>query len=274
MGRAQSETLPGEVRRRRTLLLIEERGFMRVADLSGMFDVSEVTTRSDLDQLAEASLLERVHGGAMALGQASIVAATREEDEPSFEESADTLADEKTAIGRAAASLVSSGDSLIIDVGTTTTAVARALTERTDLDDVVVFTNGITIAMELEPAIPRFTVILTGGTLRPRQHSLVNPMGSGILEEINVDIAFIGCNGIDPINGVTNINLPEAQIKRRMIGAAHRVVVVADGTKIGTASVARIVLIEDIDGLITTKSADMEMTEQMRELNIAVTVVE
>ena len=274
MGRAQSETLPGEVRRRRTLLLIEERGFMRVADLSGMFDVSEVTTRSDLDQLAEASLLERVHGGAMALGRASIVAATREEDEPSFEESADTLADEKTAIGRAAASLVSSGDSLIIDVGTTTTAVARALTERTDLDDVVVFTNGITIAMELEPAIPRFTVILTGGTLRPRQHSLVNPMGSGILEEINVDIAFIGCNGIDPTNGVTNINLPEAQIKRRMIGAAHRVVVVADGTKIGRASVARIVLIEDIDGLITTKSADMEITEQMRELNIAVTVVE
>ncbi|MEA3510639.1 MAG: DeoR/GlpR family DNA-binding transcription regulator [Actinomycetota bacterium] len=274
MSRVGSETLPGEVRRRRTLLLIEERGFMRVADLSKMFDVSEVTTRSDLDQLAEASLLERVHGGAMALSQALITTSTPAEDEPSFEESADTLADEKTAIGRAAASLVSSGDSLIIDVGTTTTAVARALTHRSDLDDVVVFTNGITIAMELESAIPRFTVILTGGTLRPRQHSLVNPMGSGILEEINVDIAFIGCNGIDPTNGVTNINLPEAQIKRRMIGAAHRVVVVADGTKVGGASVARVALVEDVDDLITTESADEELMRQIRELNVAVTVAE
>ena len=247
---------------------------MRGADLSSMFGVSEVTTRSDLDQLAEASLLERVHGGAMALSQATIAASSNGGDEPSFEESADTLADEKTAIGRAAASLVSSGDSLIIDVGTTTTAVARALTQRTDLHDVVVFTNGITIAMELEPAIPRFTVILTGGTLRPRQHSLVNPMGSGMLEEINVDIAFIGCNGIDPTNGVTNINLPEAQIKRRMIAASHRVVIVADGTKVGRVNVARIALVEDIDGLITTDSADEELTKQLSDLGIAVTVVE
>ena len=190
---------------------------MRGADLSDMFGVSEVTVRSDLDQLARASLVDRVHGGAMTRGRTSIAGPSFEETEPSFEESADTLADEKDAIGRAAASLVSSGDSLIIDVGTTTTAVAHALNQRTNLDDIVVFTNSLTIAMQLEPAIPRFTVILTGGKLRPRQHSLVNPMGSGILEQINVAMAFIGCNGIHPTDGVTNINLPEAQIKSKMI---------------------------------------------------------
>ena len=120
------------------LALVEEHGFMRVADLSDMFGVSEVTVRSDLDQLVQTSLVDRIHGGAMTRTRRSANGASYEENEPSFEESADTLADEKAAIGRAAASLVSSGDSIIIDVGTTTTAVAHALTERADLDDVVV----------------------------------------------------------------------------------------------------------------------------------------
>jgi len=264
--------MPGEVRRDRILTLIEEHGFVRVADLSNLFGVSEVTARSDLDQLTQASLVDRVHGGAMMRSQNSTAESSIEETEPSFEESVDTLADEKDAIGRAAASLVSSGDSLIIDVGTTTTAVAHALNQRTNLDDIVVFTNSLTIAMQLEPAIPRFTVILTGGKLRPRQHSLVNPMGSGILEQINVSMAFIGCNGIHPTDGVTNINLPEAQIKSKMIEAAEQVVVVADGTKIGNVSVARIARIDDVDRLITTDSAPSVLLDQIRDLGVITTV--
>ena len=272
MDRMRSKAMTGEVRRDRMLALIEEHSFMRVADLSDMFEVSEVTVRSDLDQLARMSLVERVHGGAMTRSRVSETEPSLEETEPTFEESTDKLAVEKAAIGRTAASLVSSGDSLIIDVGTTATAVAHALTERADLDDVVVFTNGLTIAMELESAIPRFTVILTGGKLRPRQHSLVNPMGSGILDQINVTTAFIGCNGIHPTDGVTNINLPEAQIKIRMIEAAHQVVVVADGSKVGKASVARIARIEDVDRLITTDSAPSEMLGQIRDLGVETTV--
>ena len=272
MDRMQSQVMPGEVRRNRMAALIEEHSFMRVSDLSDMFEVSEVTVRSDLDQLAQASLVDRVHGGAMMRGRISTAGSPIEETEPSFEESADTLADEKDAIGRAAASLVSSGDSLIIDVGTTTTAVAHALNQRTNLDDVVVFTNSLTIAMQLEPAIPRFTVILTGGKLRPRQHSLVNPMGSGILEQINVSMAFIGCNGIHPTDGVTNINLPEAQIKSKMIEAAEQVVVVADGTKVGNVSVARIARIDDVDRLITTGSAPSVLLDQIRDLGVITTV--
>ena len=145
--------------------------------------------------------------------------------------------------------------------------------ERSDLQDVVVFTNGLTIAAELEPAIPRFTVILTGGKLRPHQHSLVNPMGSGILEQINVSMAFIGCNGIHAMDGVTNINLPEAQIKSRMIEAANNVVVVADGSKVGVASVARFAHIDDVDRLITTTSAPPDEIDRIRDAGVAVTVV-
>lgn len=264
--------MPGEVRRDRVLTLVEEHGFVRVTDLSDMFEVSEVTVRSDLDQLARSSLIDRVHGGAMTRSRVSTAGSSPEEAEPSFEESADTMAHAKSAIGRAAASLVKSGDSIIVDVGTTTTAVARALRERTDLEDVIVFTNSLTIAMELECAIPQFTVILTGGRLRPRQHSLVNPMGNGILDQINVTTAFIGCNGIHPIDGVTNINLPEAQIKTRMVGAAHQVVVVADGTKVGKVSVARVAHINNVHRLITTESAPSDVLDQIQDLGVNTTV--
>jgi DeoR family transcriptional regulator of aga operon len=100
--------------------------------------------------------------------------------------------DEKALIGRAAASLLNPGETVILDVGTTTTAVARALMEREDLHDIVIFTNGLNIALELEPAIPRFTVIVIGGTLRPMQHSLVDPLAGPMLERINAHTVFLG----------------------------------------------------------------------------------
>jgi DeoR family transcriptional regulator of aga operon len=270
---AQPKSLPGKVRRQRMLVLVETRSFVRVAELATAFDISEVTVRSDLDQLADAELIERVHGGAMMRTTEPNTAQEHTETELSFEESVDTQYLEKAAIGHFAASMVSNGDSVIIDVGTTATAVAQALTERKDLENIVVFTSGITTAMTLESAIPRFTVILTGGTLRPRQHSLVDPMAASILDQIHADIAFIGCNGIGETQGVTNINLPEAQIKTRMIHAARYTVVVADGTKVGKTSVARIAHIDEIDCLITTASADRDALAPIEDLGVDVTVV-
>lgn len=240
---------------------------MRVTDLSKIFGVSEVTVRSDLGYLADSSPVQRVHGGAMLRGD-------RPQTEQSFEQSEVTSAREKAGIGDAAADLVSPGDSLIIDVGTTTTAVARALAQRSELEDIVVFTNGLTIAMELELEIPRFTVILTGGRLRPRQHSLVDPLAGVILEQINVTMAFVGCNGVHPEEGITNINLPEAAVKSRMVKAAQRVVVVADGSKLGKISVARFADLSDVDVLVTGQSAPPELVSQIGDLGIATTVTE
>lgn len=273
MTETQPTSLPGEVRRQRTLDLVKTKSFVRVSDLAAAFNISEVTVRSDLDQLADASLIERVHGGAMMRPMDPTPGQDAHEPEPSFEESVDTLSLEKAAIGHFAASLVSTGDSIIIDVGTTATAVAQALTERRDLENIVVFTSGITTAMTLESAIPRFTVIITGGTLRPRQHSLVNPMAGSILEEIHADFAFIGCNGIGSDQGVTNINLPEAQIKTKMMDVARQTVVVADGTKVGKTSVARIARIEEVNRLVTTVSANKEALASLENLGVEVTVV-
>jgi DeoR family transcriptional regulator of aga operon len=249
------------------LELIGREGFARVTDLGETFRVSEVTVRSDLDLLDEQRAIRRVHGGAVLRGAA-------EPREASFEESVGTSAAEKSSIARAAAALVLPGSSLILDVGSTTAAIAAALVAREDLADVTVITNGLTIALELEKAIPRFQVIVTGGTLRPLQHSLVEPLAAGLLRELHADLAFIGCNGVHPANGVTNINLPEADLKRVMVEAAERSVVVADGSKVGRTHLGRVAGIDEVDELITGASADEAILDALRDRGLDVTVVE
>jgi DeoR family transcriptional regulator, aga operon transcriptional repressor len=218
-------------RRSAIAALVADRGFVRVTDLATEIGVSEVTVRSDLSALEAGGQIARVHGGAMP--RAATV-------EPSFEQAISRDAATKRAIGEAAAALVESGMSVILDVGSTSLAVAEALVARATnpkttpaLTDVVVITNGLSIALALEPAMPRVTVVVTGGTLRPLQHSLVNPGASSSLEALHADLAFIGCNGVDAVHGVTNINLPEAEVKRQMLRSAARSIVLADASKLG-----------------------------------------
>jgi DeoR family transcriptional regulator of aga operon len=241
----ESEQVPAAVRRARILSRVEEIGFARVADLSREFGVSEVTVRSDLVMIERESPIDRVHGGAVLRGNQ----ARREEP---FERALSTSAEEKRRIGEAAAALVRSGDSVLLDVGTTPAAVAAALLERDDLDDLVIVTNSLTTALALEPAIPRYTVVVTGGTLRPLQHSLVAPFASKILDELHVDLAFLGCTGVHPEGGVTNVNLAETELKRAMLLAADRAVIVADASKVGRIDLGRIGSIDEFATLVTT----------------------
>ena len=162
---------------------------MRVRDLSARFGVSTVTVRTDLQSLESHGRVRRIRGGAMPPGI--------ERAEQPFEVAEHDLASEKAAIGGCAAALVADGDTVLLDVGTTTTAIARALVARADLREVTVVTNGLTVALVLERAWPRISVVVTGGTLRPLQHSLVNPLGTVLLDGLNASIAFIGCNGVD-----------------------------------------------------------------------------
>jgi DeoR family transcriptional regulator of aga operon len=261
-----SEPLPTEVRRERILAMVVENEFVRVGDLSTMFGISDVTVRADLGALEERNALRRVRGGAMALGRPP-------REEPSFEEALSASAIEKTLIGAAAAEMISDGDSVILDVGTTTTYIARALVARDDLRDVVVFTNGLNIALDLEAAIPRITVVLTGGTLRPMQHSLVDPLAQHVFERVNARTVFLGCNGVHPVTGITNINLPEAEVKRRMLRAAARRVVVADGSKIGQVQLAAVAPVSDVDLLITGPSADRRTLDLLRDQGLRIDVV-
>lgn len=267
MLKEEAETLPAPVRRERMLQMITELQFMRVADLADQFGISDVTVRADLDALDKSKVVRRVRGGAMA--RSHVV-----RPEPSFEESLTASAAEKQRIGERAAALVTSGMSVVLDVGTTTTAIARALVGRTDLEQVTVITNGLTVAFELEAAMPAITVIVTGGTLRRLQHSLVDPMATLLLERMHTDLAFIGCNGVDVAHGVTNINLPEAEVKRRMITAADRTVVVAVGSKIGQAHLVRIAHLAAVGSVITGTSARAGAVAELRSAGADVIQVE
>jgi DeoR family transcriptional regulator of aga operon len=261
-----SEPIPAEVRRERMLELVQEQDFVRIAALAEAFAVSVVTVRGDLDVLEAQGLIRRIRGGACAVPQGSA-------SEQSYEQSLGAAALEKNAIAKAAAQLVGSGDSIVIDAGTTTAFLARALVARRELTDLVVFTNSTSAAHELEPAVPRFTVVLSGGTLRPMQHSLVDPMAGRIIESIHADTAFLSCSGIHPDTGVTNINIPEAEMKIRMLKATGRHILLADPSKIGRTDLAPVCPLREIDLLITTGGETPALT-RLRELGLQIDLAE
>lgn len=258
-----AETI-SEARRRRMLRLIRQREYVRVGDLSETFGVSEVTIRSDLETLAQRGQIRRLRGGAMAPREPH--------PEHTFDEAVGAHAEQKQAIARTAAALVQPGESVILDVGSTTTSIAHALVAREELRDVTVFTNGLNIALDLEPFVPRFTVVVMGGSVRPMGHSLVDPLGEMLIERVNADILFLACNGVDLDRGITNTSLAEASTKRRLLRAARRRVVVADSGKIGAIALAYICDVEAIDLLITDDGIYAHALTTLRERHVEVQV--
>ncbi|MFD0662763.1 DeoR/GlpR family DNA-binding transcription regulator [Thermocatellispora tengchongensis] len=238
--------------------LVLEHEFVRVTDLAEIFGVSSVTIRGDLELLDRQGAVRRVRGGAIHAKAAPPAA-------PSYEVAPGDSAIENTRLARHAAALVTDGESIIIDTGATTTFLARALVARGDLSDVVIFTNSLRVAVELEPAIPRFSVLVTGGTLRPGTHSLVDPLGAPMLERIHADTVFLDCHGVHLESGVTGANLLEAEVKRRMIGASRRRIVLAESTKLGRTGLAPICALSEVNLLVTDADAPPGFVAAARE---------
>jgi DeoR family transcriptional regulator of aga operon len=253
------------VRRVSLARLLAARGFVRVADASTELGVSEVTIRSDLTVLEGEGSAIRVHGGAMP--------ADPFHREAPVESTRDERAAAKRAIGTAAAGLVSSGDCVFLDAGSTALTIADELLRRRDVRELVIVTSALTIALALEPAIPRYEVVVTGGTLRPLQHSLVNPFAAPMLGSLRFDIAFIGCNGIHPRHGVTNVNLPEAEVKTLAMRSAKRTVLVADASKLGRVDPAVIAPLDGFDLLVTAGEAPAGDLEALRVTGLDVRAV-
>lgn len=241
--------------------ILQRDGNVHVTEMADRLGVSAVTVRADLDYLESQQVLRRTRGGAVPVRPRRF--------EMPLELTSQTNTDAKKRIGRAAAEMVHSGDTIIIDVGSTTTELAKALPH--DLGDVVVVTNALNIALALERH-PGVTVVVTGGTLRPLQHSLVAPFGSLLLREVNADIAFIGCNGVDPGKGFTNTNLDEAEVKHAMINAARRVIFLADHSKLMNVATARVAPLDRADMLVTDAAAPAEALRRLRKAGMEVVV--
>ena len=259
-------SLPAPLRQDRIVSIVEGApGMVRTAALAASLGTSEVTVRQDLAVLDQEARIRRVHGGAVRLGAGAT--------ERPFEETAVEHQVAKAAIGRAAAALVRSGECVVLDVGTTPAAVAEALVARTELVDVTVVTNSLTTALTLERAVPRFTVIVTGGTLRPLQHSLVAPFNNTLLPMIAADVVFLGGTGVDVAHGLTNVNLPETEAKRMLAATARRTVVVADGSKFGRAHIGVVRALEDID-VVVTAEVEADAVATIRAAGVEVVVAD
>jgi DeoR family transcriptional regulator of aga operon len=251
-------------RRQHMLDFIRAKDFVRIQDLAREFRVSEVTVRSDLDILARDGSVRRVHGGVVAL------LANRKET--AFEERTASYELEKRQIAKAAVDMLSDGDSVILDAGTTTMAIAHALADRSDLTGITVFTPGLNVALALERAIPRIQVVVTGGTLRPQQHSLVEPLNTLILERVRANIAFLGCNGFDPALGIMATSLPDAMLKQAIIAAARRIIVVTDASKFTQSAVLSFCAYDAVDTVLTAGQVDAEALSLLRDAGVHVQV--
>ena len=258
----QPVALKATLRRDAIKRSVEVAGHVSIAELKERLGVSEVTIREDLKFLEQKQMLTRIRGGAIAARGGAV--------ELSLEETSTTNHAEKMAIGARAASMIRSGQTIIIDVGSTTTELAKALSP--ELVGVVVITNGLNIALLLE-SLPGVSIIVTGGTLRPLQHSLVAPMGTLLLSQLRADIAFLGCNGVEQVHGFTNTNIPEAEIKQAMVKAAQSTVFLADHDKIGKVASAFVTDASGVDLLITDEQADIQILGDLRSSGLAIDVV-
>ena len=177
--------------------------------------------------------------------------------------------DEKLAIARLAASRLPHGPLTVgLTGGTTTHAVARLLAERYDL---AVVTNALNIAAELALR-PRIRLVMTGGVSRTQSYELVGPIADRTLAGLNIEIAIVGVDGISARTGLTTHDDIEANTNATMIRQAERVIVVADGSKVGRVCLARICALGDIDELITDASADPTTLAAVTAAGVTVTV--
>ena len=256
--------LPLAERRAKVLEMVRRNQFASVADLSEAFGVSEVTIRSDLDVLAGEGVIRRVRGGAVHRPGPGL--------EAPFEETQTQRVEARREIALAAAGMVASGQTVLLDGGVTVTAAARAIAERADLHDVTAITNSVPVALALEPAIPRMSVLLTGGTLRRLQHTLVNPFGTTILEQVHGHLAILAADGVDASAGVTHINLAEVEIKRLLMRAARQRVLLADAPSVGAVSLVHLYPVGELDELITSSGADAEALDALRDQGLAIRI--
>lgn len=251
-----------EERRTQIIAVLNHQGRCLVTDLARELQVSEVTIRQDLDLLEQEGRLRRTHGGAISLNKIGM--------ERPFQIEETSSKSEKERIAVAALELISANDTIILDVGTTVTEVAKRM-HQVD-GKLTVLTNGLNIATILE-SNPNITTIVTGGTLRAQQHSLVNPFATLILDKIHADMAFIGVSGISSQYGVTNVNIAETEIKSLFLKAARRRVVLADASKIAKVTLTKVAEIEAIDLLITDKRADPKEVDRLREKGLEIKIV-
>lgn len=243
-------------RRNEIKRLLRDEKSISVAQMAKRFFVSESTVRRDLDMLSEEGEVRRTYGGAVILdtltGDLPITVREREN------------IDAKNVIAQYAVRLIHSGATVILDTSSTVTAMVPLLSE---FDGLTVITNSIKATYMLN-ACGKITTYCTGGRLREHNMSLVGITACQRLEEINADIAFISCRGMTPEKGVTEASEEEAQVKKAMINAAERTVLLCDSTKLGQVTMNRVCSPERLYAVVCDKPLPPEYAEFMKNAGV------
>jgi len=249
-----------EERRRRICEFLRAEGRVTVEALATRFGTSQVTIRADLSALEAAGALMRTHGGALL----------REEDEPLDVKQLQHHS-EKARIAQAAVALIRDGETLILDSGTTTAEIARAI-RKADLKSINVITNALNVAALLMDA-PFVRLIVPGGILRRESNSLSGPLAEAALANLQADRLYLGADGLDPEIGVMTPHLQEAELNAKMIRISRQVVVVADSSKLLRRNISLIAKVEQIHMLITDRAAPAAAVEEFRRRGVDVRLV-
>lgn len=248
-------------RRRQIHELLQRKGVVAVSELSKLLGVSDLTIRRDLDEMSRQGMLERTHGGAILNQRVSV--------EPLYQQKDAAHKEEKESIGNAAAALVEDGDTLLINSGSTTLEVIRALKNR----KVRIITSNIgAVGIAAEGS---FECILIGGVYRSRSNSLIGALAELSLQQVYGSKAFIGVDGISFKYGLTTPILEEAEIARRMIERTPGpVIVVADHSKIGVVSNFVTAPIDKVHILVTDSRIEENFRLELEKVGIRIIIAE
>lgn len=249
-----------EARWRKLRGLLRERGILRVEELAAELGVSPATVRRDLAALESAGDVRRIHGGA--------VAPEARDEEPLFDDKTSMAAQEKQRIAEAALTLIRPRDIVYLDGGSTVLALARLLTAHTQL---TVVTNSLRVAQVFSSGGPR--MILTGGELRLLSQTFVGPLTRAVLDQMHMDLAFMGTIGVSAAAGLTTTDPGEAFTKEQALSRAARAVLLADSSKFGKTSFVRFGTVRSLSTVISDKRLPSAERKAFQRAGVDVTLV-
>ncbi len=262
---SSNKALMTQQRRERIAEHVQKHGVARVGELTAIFGVSGVTIRSDLVHLEKYGRLVRDRGGALAKNSGVFVTNLARVDERATQH-----LDAKQRIAKTAAQLISPGDTIILDAGTTVMELAKLLKSVSPL---TVVTNAINVALEFVNAPPDTRLVLLGGTYSRESASTLGSLAQQNLQELAVQRLFLGTQAIDLAHGLSDSTMEIAQIKRAMIAAAREVILLTDSSKWGLTSLTRVAPLNEIDMMITDRDLPTSARPALEKLGIELHIV-
>jgi len=255
-----SDFIPTPERQKQILFLLTRQGRLSVTEIVEQFSISEATARRDLDTLASKGKAQRVHGGVIAVEQAppELPILERESEQP----------EEKTRIGRAAASLVADKETVFLGSGTTVLEVARNLRDRKNL---TVITNSLPV-LNMLAGINEITVISLGGMLRDSELSFIGHITEQALIEVRADKVFMGTRGVSLEHGLTNDYLQETLTDRAIMQSGREVIIVADHTKVNRVATVLLAPLNSMHTFVTDSKVDKKFVQTLKRQRIQVIV--